>query len=166
MSANVVFASAMPTTFEDTYVTTIPMMDAVIGQQFSRQLDATQNFIQSTVQTLLHHLFLESLHNLSIILLLAERLRSSRILGEFVEKTLCESQIHLATSRKESEFSNDDQMPILLLAISFAFLVTRLCYARRPFSWYLLIAMILFVCFLVPLSPIIIRQCVAIVGIA
>jgi hypothetical protein len=165
MSANVVFASAIPTTFEDAYVTAIPM-DDVIGQQFSRQLDSTQNFIQSTVQMLMQHLFFESLHNLSIILLLAERLRSSRILGEFVEKTLCESQIYLATSRKESEFSNDDQIPILLLAISFAFLVTRLCYVRQPFSWYLLISMILFVCFFVSLSPIILRQCVAIAGIA
>jgi hypothetical protein len=178
MSANVVFTSAMPTTFEDTYVTAIPM-DAVIGQQLSRQLDATQNFIRSTVQMLLHHEFLESLHNesllnLSIILLLVERLRSSSILGEFVQKTLCESQIHFATLWKECEFSEDDQILISFLAISFAFLVTRLCYARRPFSWYLLIAMIFFVyfamillvCFFVSLSPIIIRECVAIAGIA
>lgn len=156
MSTSVVFSSMQPS-FEDTFVTSIPA-DDVIGQQLSSQLDATQNFIQDMMHVFLHHLLFESLHSLSIILLLAERLRSSRVYEALVERGLREAHIHLGHSKKRgSKLSSDDQKLILLLVISFAFLATRLCYARRPWSHFLAIAVILSVSSLVYRSPTIVR---------
>jgi hypothetical protein len=113
-------------------------MDEIIAQQLASWLDCTRDFVQAGVGLFLQCPFsFESLHRLSIILLLFERIL--RPLGEAAFTTSAallhtELQQESTPTIKESSSAHADQLG-LLMAISFAFLLTRSGSVHAPLAF-------------------------------
>ena len=133
---NSVFISRSPTSHVDDndeypYVTSAPM-DDIIVQQLATWVDATQRSIQDLMVLFLHSPFsCDSLHRLSIVLLLFERiLRPLREATSTAEASIVElgyhySAVHAHSTTTTSHSSSSHDHLGFLMAISFAFLLTR-----------------------------------------
>jgi hypothetical protein len=107
------------------YVTSAPM-DDIIVHQLASWMDSTQRHIQDLVSRFLHSPFsTNSLHRLSIIILLFERIsRSLRQATSTAEVSNLESRQHTIPIKDSTSVDAVDHLG-LLMAISFAFLFTR-----------------------------------------